>query len=60
MKFVEGDVVSRKTGGPLMTVEDLRSDELVAVVWFDAHGHVHRDCFAANTLLKWKQVEDTA
>lgn len=58
MTFSEGDVVTRKTGGPMMTVEEIRSDYLVAVVWFDADDHVHRDCFAPNTLLKWRIVEE--
>lgn len=58
MKFAEGDVVTRKTGGPMMTVEDTRSDELVSVVWFDSENHVHRDCFAACSLIKWQQVAD--
>lgn len=56
--FKEGDVVSRRTGGPLMTVEDSRSDDLVATVWFDVDGHVCRDCFALNTLQKWQLVEE--
>ena len=56
MKFTEGDVVSRKTGGPLITVEDIRTDELVACVWFDANHHAQRDCFAPSTLLKWRLV----
>lgn len=55
--FKEGDVVSRKIGGPLMTVEDTREDQFVAVVWFDADGHVHRDVFAPIILQKWQAVE---
>lgn len=55
--FKEGDVVSRRTGGPLMTVEDIRIDRLVCVVWFDAQGHVGREAFAPETLTKWKEVE---
>lgn len=58
MKFAEGDVVTRKTGGPMMTVEVTRTDDLVATVWFDASNHVHRDCFAPSTLLKWRIVEE--
>jgi len=56
--FEEGDTVTRKTGGPMMTVEDIRGDDIVSTVWFDADNHVHRDCFAANTLLKWRIVEE--
>ena len=58
MTFREGDVVSRKIGGPLMTVEEIRSDELVSVCWFDLEGHVQRDAFAAHTLLKWQLVSE--
>lgn len=60
MKFVEGDVVTRKVGGPMMTVEDVRprDDDLVACIWFDGNNQVQRDCFAANTLLKWQIVKE--
>jgi len=54
MAFEEGDVVSRKTGGPLMTVESLkRVDGLICTIWFDTSGRVQRDAFAARTLQKW-------
>lgn len=56
--FKEGDVVSRKTGGPLMTVEETRVDGFIATVWFDVGAQVQRDCFAPQTLLKWCLVED--
>lgn len=55
--FKEGDVVSCKAGGPLMTVEDIRSDEFVAAVWFDLEGILHRDCFHPDALQKWLLVE---
>lgn len=58
MKFAEGDVVSRKISSQLMTVENLRTDALIACVWHDREGHVQRDCFAAHTLNKWQLVED--
>ncbi len=58
MTFAEGDVVTRKTGGPMMTVEDIRNDELVACIWFDGNHQVQRDCFAASTLLKWQVVKE--
>lgn len=58
MKFAEGDVVSRKIGGPLMTVEDSRSDSFIAVVWFDIEGRVQRDSFAPTTLHKWQLVKE--
>jgi uncharacterized protein YodC (DUF2158 family) len=56
--FNEGDVVNRIIGGPLMTVEKLRTDQFVATVWFDTDGRVQRDCFAPHTLQKWLRVED--
>ncbi len=56
--FKEGDAVSRKTGSPLMTVEETRNDGFVATVWFDGEGSIHRDSFAPQTLLKWQLVED--
>lgn len=55
--FKEDDVVSRQIGGPLMTVEDIRSDALVACVWMDLEAHVQRDVFAPNTLWKWVRAE---
>ena len=64
MKFAEGDVVSRKTGGPFMTVEDVRDASfpgdvaLIHTIWFDADNHVQRDVFAANTLIKWQEVKE--
>lgn len=58
MTFKEGDVVSRITGGPLMTVEETRTDQFVATVWFDINGVVHRDCFAPVTLQKWIRCDD--
>ena len=56
-KFSEGDVVSRKVGGPLMTVEDIRQDEFVATIWFDLEGHVQRDAFSPSILQKWIPVD---
>lgn len=56
--FKEGDVVTRKTGGPLMTVEEIHpNDSFVRVVWFDLEQHVHRDAFAGVTLQKWQAVD---
>ncbi len=43
--FPEGALVCLNTGGALMTVEDIRSDGIVATVWFDEHGVLHRDGF---------------
>lgn len=55
MIFKEGDVVSLQTGGPLMTVEDIRQDNIVATVWFD-RGRVRRDCFEPVHLWKWERI----
>ncbi len=52
--FKEGDVVSRSIGGPLMTVEATRHDDLIACVWFDVDGRVQRDRFASHTLNRWR------
>lgn len=54
--FAEGDIVSRKVGGPLMTVEASRTDKFIQCVWFDG-AHVRRDAFAPHTLNKWKLVD---
>jgi uncharacterized protein YodC (DUF2158 family) len=51
-----GDIVSRKVGGPLMTVEASRTDKFIQCVWFDG-AHVRRDAFAPHTLNKWKLVD---
>jgi uncharacterized protein YodC (DUF2158 family) len=42
--FAEGTLVCLKTGGPLMTVEDIRFDGFVGTVWFQ-DGICHRDSF---------------
>ena len=42
--FPEGMLVCLKTGGPLMTVENIRDDGIVATVWF-LNGVVCRDAF---------------
>lgn len=57
-KFAEGDVVRRKMGGPLMTVEGMRQCEFISVVWFDKDDHVQRDVFHPTTLEKWVRAED--
>ena len=54
--FAEGDIVSRKVGGPLMTVEASRTDKFIQCVWLDG-AHVQRDAFAPHTLNKWKLVD---
>ena len=54
-RFKDGDAVTHITGGPLMTVEDIRTDDLVSVVWFTA-GELHRDAFKADRLQKWVRV----
>jgi uncharacterized protein YodC (DUF2158 family) len=56
MTFKEGDVVSHIAGCHLMTVEDIRIDDFVSVVWFDRDGIVQRDVFAPVSLQKWQKV----
>ena len=60
MTFEEGDTVTRKTGGPMMSVEATphRGDGLINCIWLDHENHVQRDCFAPQTLLKWRIVEE--
>lgn len=43
--YKEGDLVRLKSGGPVMTAEpEMRNDDnMLAVVWFDARGELHRD-----------------
>ena len=53
----EGTLVCLKTGGPLMTVEQVRHDRIVATVWM-VDGVVHRDGFAREHLNVLKIVED--
>lgn len=55
--FNDGDTVRSIKGGPLMTVEDIRSDDLISTSWFDDHNILHRDCFPAITLEKWQRVD---
>lgn len=50
--FPEGTAVSLKHGGPLMTVEDFRTDGMVATVWF-ADGQPRRDAFHPDSLIAW-------
>lgn len=57
-KFCEGDVVTHKVGGPMMTVEGVRIDGLVATVWIVDAGHVNRDTFSPSALLKWRIVKE--
>lgn len=42
--LAEGTLVQLKTGGPVMTVEDIRRDGIVATVWFDG-ATLRRDGF---------------
>jgi len=44
--FVDGNAVTRKTGGPMMTVEAVRTDRFVQCIWFDG-GELRRDTFHA-------------
>lgn len=49
-QFKDGDVVFLKTGSPPMTVEDIRSDEIVSVAWFDG-AVLYRDGFSVAELV---------
>ena len=57
MTFHEGNVVSLAVGGPLMTVEIVRTDGLVSTVWM-TDGKVNRDSFDPSALRKWIEVVD--
>lgn len=48
--FDVGDVVRLNSGGPLMTVDYLRDDSTIQVVWF-AGDELRRDAFEAQELL---------
>jgi uncharacterized protein YodC (DUF2158 family) len=52
-EFPEGSLVLLKSGGPMMTVELIRSDDLICTVWF-AHNEpdVKRDAFSADQLVR--------
>lgn len=53
----EGALVCAKTGGPLMTVEDIRDQDngIMSVVWF-VDGKCYRDAFHRNSLNVFVQV----
>jgi len=38
MDFKIGEVVQLKSGGPLMTVEDINAHDMINCIWFDGRG----------------------
>ena len=51
-----GHLARLKSGGPLMTVFDIRrQDLLVECTWFDNQQHVHHEAFAADQLIWIRQ-----
>lgn len=51
-----GDVVNKKTGGCLMTVDAINHGR-VTCVWFDDKGKLRHGEFAAGELNLWKAVD---
>jgi uncharacterized protein YodC (DUF2158 family) len=49
MSFNVGDTVQLKSGGPIMTVEELGSDNYVCCLWFEK-SKMERGNFPAATL----------
>ena len=56
LRLKGGSLVCAKTGGPLMTIEDIRSDGIAAVVWFN-DGKCYRDAIHPDSLNFFIQVE---
>ncbi len=50
--FPEGTLVRLRTGGPYLMVEDIRSDGIVAVCWFDRDHRLWRDAFHPAALMQ--------
>src|SRR3990167_2955462 len=54
--FAIGDIVRLKSGGPAMTVDDVRADGVLNVVWFDER-QVCRDAFLPSEVVREMAVE---
>lgn len=54
-----GDVVVLKTGGPTMTVDEVRQDGVMDVVWFSDR-EVHRDAFLPSQVVVLQSAADAA
>ena len=50
MPFKDGDLVRLKSGGPLMTVENHRKDDMIEVRWFDG-ASLSGDAFRSECLV---------
>lgn len=53
--FKEGMLVQLRSGGPLMTVEDIRHDFYIATAWFE-DATLHRDAFAPEDLYRYEKM----
>lgn len=51
-EFKEGDVVFLKSGGPAMTITDLRDNQVSFCEWFDKHYAFHSRSFTNAALSK--------
>lgn len=51
-EFKEGDVVFLKSGGPAMTVTEIKDDQISLCEWFDKHHAFHSKSFANISLVK--------
>lgn len=51
-RFPEAAQVLLKSGSPLLTVEDVRQDGLVNVMWMDADLRVQREGFHPDALVR--------
>jgi uncharacterized protein YodC (DUF2158 family) len=51
MEFKIGDVLALRSGGLVMTAEDIDEDGMIGCVWFDK-GKLERNWFKAATLEK--------
>jgi len=55
-KFVQGEVVYLKSGGPAMTVEDAHDDRSSYCVWFDKKQDYKGEVFYDEILTKEKPI----
>ena len=55
--FREGMLVALRSGGPLMTVQNVRLDRNISTVWFDS-GALYRDTFAPEDLYRYEKMAD--
>ncbi|WP_336938419.1 YodC family protein [Acinetobacter modestus] len=55
-KFIQGDVVYLKSGGPAMTVEEAHDDKSSYCVWFDKKQDYNGEVFQNKMLTKEKPI----